>query len=363
MAKDYYQILGVDKSSDKEEIKKAFRKLAHKYHPDKKDGNADKFKEVSEAYGVLSDDKRRAEYDTYGRVFNESGAAGTGGSQGFGGFGGFDFSNFTSASGGQGFEDLDIGDIFGEFFGGGRSRAPRGRDISIDLELAFREAIFGTERKVLITKNSICSGCSGSGSERPNDDKVCETCNGKGKIRETKRSFIGSFSSVKTCADCRGRGRRAKVSCGVCRGSGIEKKQEEIAIKVPSGIEDGEMIRLSGMGEAISEGISGDLYIKIHVKRHPIFSKDGADLRSDLNIKLSTALLGGEYNLETLEGNLVVKIPEGVSHGEILRIKGKGVPIGKGKRGDILINIKIEMPRKLTRDGKKLVEELKKEGI
>jgi len=353
--KDYYEILGVDKSASKEDIKKAFRNLAHKYHPDKKGGDEKKFKEANEAYSVLSDDKKRAEYDTYGRVFNDGGARSQ---DGYGQSFGFDFTNFS-----QGFEDLDLGDIFGEFFGGGRERQKRGRDISIDLEISFAESIFGTERKVLLHKTSICEQCNGSGSEKGTSFSTCATCNGKGKIHETRRSFIGSFSTVKTCPACEGSGQVPQQKCKACHGKGIVRKQEEIAIKVPAGIDNGEMIRLTGSGEAVSRGIPGDLYVKIHVAKHPAFKKDGNNLVMDLNIKLSQALLGGEVTIPTLDGDIGLIVPEGVKFGEILRVKEKGVPFERGKRGDLLVKINIILPKKLSREAKKTIEELKNEGI
>jgi molecular chaperone DnaJ len=362
MSKNYYETLGIQKNANKEEIKKAFRLLAHKCHPDKKGGDEKRFKEINEAYTILSDDKKKAEYDAYGRVFNESGAGSQGNAQDFGGF---DFSGFTNAQGfgnQEGFE-FDLGDLFGDFFGGGRRETARGRDISIDLELLFEESIFGTERKVLLTKNSQCEHCKGTGGEPKTEMITCSACNGKGKIHETRRSIMGSFATVKTCDTCHGKGKVPKERCHVCRGNGIVNKQEEISIKIPAGINEGEMIRMPGAGEATIAGNSGDLYIKIHVKKHAIFAKDGSNLITDLNIKLSTALLGGEYSLATLDGPLSVKIPEGVSHGEILRVRGRGVPIDKSRRGDILITLHIDFPKRLSKEGRKLVEELKREGI
>ncbi|PIQ91563.1 MAG: molecular chaperone DnaJ [Parcubacteria group bacterium CG11_big_fil_rev_8_21_14_0_20_39_22] len=360
MSKDYYQILGVDKKAAKEEIKKAFRKLAHKYHPDKKDGDEVKFKEASEAYAVLSDDKKRAEYDAYGRVFSD-GASASGG----GGFGGFDFSDFVNQGGfgaGQGVE-FDLGDIFSEFFGGGgRSRTKRGRDISIDIELPFEESVFGVSRKVLLTKTSVCDICEGTGA-KSSKTKTCSKCNGKGKMHETRKSILGSFSTTRTCDACYGKGTVPEESCDRCLGSGVRRKEEEITVAIPAGIDSGEMIRMNGAGEAVAGGVSGDLYIKIHVVPHKNFRKEGNNLITDLSVKLSSALLGGEYVLETLDGNITVKIPAGISFGEILRVKGKGVPVSGGRRGDLLIKINIQMPAKLSRIAKKAVEELKEEGI
>lgn len=361
MSKDYYKILGVEKNASHDEVKKAFRILAHKYHPDKKGGDAAKFKEASEAYAVLSDEKRRKEYDTYGQAFGGNGPQG-----GFGGFnwqdfGGFDFSGFANNGG---FQEFDLGDIFGEFFGGGRrERVKRGRDISIDLELSFAESIFGGERKILITKTSKCSHCHGTGGEPGTELRSCPTCNGKGKIHETKRSFLGSFSTVRSCDDCHGSGKIPRDKCRECRGAGTNRKQEEISVKIPTGIDDGEMIRLSGAGEAITGGIPGDLYIKIHVKKHPYFRKDGSNLVTELDIKLSSAILGDEYPLETLDGELKIKIPAGISFGEILRLKGKGVPIDSHRRGDLLIKINIQLPSKLSKEARSHFEELRRGGI
>jgi len=362
MSKDYYEVLGVTRDASADDIKKAFRKLAHKYHPDKTGGDASKFKEVNEAYGVLSDEKKRAEYNAYGRTFNDAGRS-AGGGTGFGqGFGGFDFSGFGNA-GGEGVE-FDLGDIFGEFFGGSqRERVKRGRDISIDIELSFSESVFGAERKVLLNKTSVCDICSGSGAKPTTELKTCPTCNGKGKIHETRRSFIGTFTSTTSCGTCFGKGKVPKEKCEKCHGVGILKKEEEISVKIPPGVDSGEMIRLGGKGEAIVGGTAGDLYIKLHIKKHPIFRKDEFNLVMDLNIKLTTAILGGEYTIETLDGNITVKIPQGVSIGETLRVKGKGVPMDKNKRGDLLIKLHIQLPTKLSKSAEKLVEELKKEGV
>jgi molecular chaperone DnaJ len=354
MAKNYYDILGVDKKANKEEVKKAFHKLAHKYHPDKKGGDDAKFKEISEAYSILSDEKKRAEYDTYGQTFS--------GSQGPGpqGFGDFDFSGFT---GGQNFDFGDLGDIFGDMFGGGRESKPRGRDISIDLELTFEESVFGVTRKVLLTKLGVCDTCSGSGAKKGTEMQVCKTCNGNGKIHETKRSFFGQVSVVRACTTCRGSGKIPKEKCAACHGEGVLRKQEELSISVPAGIDNGEVIRMQGRGEAAQGGASGDLYIKIHVKPHPKLYRDGNNLITELSIKLSDALLGGEYSVASVEGPLKVTVPSSIGFGEILRVKGKGVPIDKNHRGDLLIKIAIAMPQKLSKQARELVEKLKGEGI
>ena len=362
MSKDYYETLGVKKDASQDEIKKAFRKLAHEYHPDKKGGNEAKFKEVNEAYSVLSNEQKRSEYDAYGRTFSGAGGAGAGGFGGQGGFGGFDFSQYTQ--GGQGFEGFDIGDIFGDIFGGGRrQQAKRGRDISIDIELSFEESIFGVTRKILLNKTSACTRCKGEGGEPGTDYVTCKTCNGKGSIRDVKRTILGSIATERACETCSGKGKTAKDKCKECKGAGILKKQSEIEVQIPSGIDDGEMIRMTGGGEAIAGGTAGDLYIKIHVKRHPVFRKEGRNLLMELNIKLSDALLGGSHVIHTLDGDITVKTPEHISFGEILRVKGKGVPVSKNDRGDLLIKVNIELPRKLSKEAKKLVEQLKGEGV
>ncbi len=347
--KDYYAILGVEKKADKTEIKKAYRKLAHKYHPDK-GGSEDKFKEVSEAYAVLSDDKKRAEYDAYGRTFGS-------GDQGFGDF---DFSNFS-----QNFQDFDLGDIFGGFgdmFGGG-GRQKRGRDISIDIELTFEDSVFGAERQVLVTKQNLCDRCNGDGGEPDTKKKTCPTCNGARIIHDTKKTFFGTFTHQSTCPECYGRGQVPEKKCNKCGAQGVIKEQTEISIKIPSGIENGEMIRLRGAGEAVSGGASGDLYVRVHVKTHSTFKKQGAHLLMDLDIKVTDAMLGSKYTIKTLDGQkLEVNIPQGVAHGEILRVRGKGVKTQAG-RGDLLIKLKITIPSKLSRKAKKIIQELKDEGI
>ncbi|MFZ2522550.1 MAG: molecular chaperone DnaJ [Minisyncoccia bacterium] len=364
--KDYYQILGVDKKAPKEDIKKAFRNLAHKYHPDKKGGDDAKFKEINEAYSVLSDDSKRANYDQFGSAGANGGGYGYGSSSGSGssGFEGFDFSQFTQGgnSGGQGFE-FDFGDMFGDIFGGTtRRQAKRGRDISIDLELSFEDSVFGVERTILLNKVSKCDTCSGTGALKGSEMMTCEKCNGKGTVREVKRTFFGQFESTATCAVCDGLGKIPKNKCHVCHGKGIYKKESEIKVKVPAGIDNGEMIRLTGGGEAVAGGQAGDLYIKIYVKKHPVFTREGENLVMNLNIKLSDAILGAEYNISSLDGEIKLKIPEGISHGEVLRIKNKGIPVSKHHRGDVLVKVLLVIPKKLTREARKSVEDLRNEG-
>jgi len=364
MAKDYYNVLGVDKKASKDEIKNAFRKLAHKYHPDKGGDDEAKFKEITEAYAILNDDKKRREYDTYGQAFASNGS--TSGGAGFGGnsFGGFDFSQFQQGFGGGNME-FDFGDIFGDVFGnrGNQARTPRGRDISIDLEISFKEAVFGTTRSVLITKVSTCKVCQGSGAKTNTELETCKTCNGSGRIHETRNSILGQFTSVRVCDTCEGTGKIPKEKCPECKGRGVRRKEEEITIGIPSGIDNGEMIRMPGQGEAIKTGIAGDLYVKIHVKAHSIFHREGSNLVMTLSMKLTDALLGTTSSVETLEGKtLEVKIPPMKRIEESLRIAGKGIPID-GSRGDLIIHLETVFPQKLSGKAKEAVEKLKNEGL
>lgn len=357
---DYYQVLGLQKGASKDEVKKAFRKLAAQYHPDKKTGDEEKYKQITEAYAVLGDDKRKAEYDSYGHAFN-----GQGGNPGAGAGGGFNWADFAGQQGGfngQGFE-FDINDIFQNFgFGGGAQRQTRGRDISIEINLNFKEAVFGVTRKVLITKNSLCQVCKGDGGKPGAGSSECTTCGGNGKVRETRQSVMGSFTTVRECSICRGKGKVPKEKCGTCAGAGIGRAQEEIEVKVPAGIENGEVIRMTGRGEAMPGGQAGDLYIKIHVEGHQTIKRDGTTLYVTLPVKLTDAILGGDYSVETLDGTIQLKVPAGITHNELLRVREKGVPTERG-RGDFMVRINIEIPKKLSRKAEKLVQELREEGI
>ncbi len=356
--KNYYDILGVPKSATEDDIKKAFRKLAHKYHPDKKGGDEKKFKEVSEAYSVLSDKKKRAEYDTYGKTFAGGGPQG--------GFGGFDFSNFQGFQGfgGQGGSvEFDLGDIFGDVFGGSPRAKSRGRDISIDIELSFRESIFGAERRVLLSKTSSCDVCDGSGAKKGSKMATCSGCNGKGEIRESRNSFFGTFTSARPCPRCGGRGQTPETPCESCRGEGVRKREEEIHVVIPAGVDNGEMIRMPSRGEAVVGGSAGDLYVKLHVKSDAKFAREGHNLVTSLPIKLSDALLGGDYRVTTLDGDETISIAGGIAHGEVVRVRGKGVPYGRGNRGDLLVRIDIEFPKKLSKHARELIEKLRTEGL
>ena len=366
MSKDYYEILGVSKNALREEIKHAYRKLAHQHHPDKKGGDEKKFKEINEAYQILGDDEKRRRYDQFGSAaFGRSSAQP-----------GWDFSGFSR----QGFGDL--GDIFedifsarGEpasgwedFFGGlggfSRSRrAKRGSDIALSLDVSFRESIFGGARSVLLDKTSSCAVCKGSGAEPGSHVKKCDICQGTGTVREARRSILGSFTSLAECSKCRGKGEIPEKLCKHCRGHGVLKKQENINIQIPAGIRNGEAIKLTGMGEALSGGVAGDLYVKTNVTPHPVFRREGSDLVMDLYAQPSKMILGGEDAIETLEGKLLVRIPELSKAGDILRLRGKGVPKAREGRGNLLILLHQKLPRKLSHEAKKLLLDLEKEGL
>lgn len=358
MAKNYYDILGVDKKATQDDVKKAFRKLAQKHHPDK-GGDESKFKEITEAYSVLSDEKKRREYDNYGQTFNGSGPQGQGGGNPFGGF---DFSGF-----GQGGVEFDFGDLFnggfGDIFGGGAPRARRGRDISIDIEVTFKEAVLGGKREVLITKIGKCEVCKGDGAKPGTEMKTCETCNGAGRVHETRNSMLGQFSSVRTCPTCEGSGKIPSEACDNCKGRGVLKRQEEIKVVIPPGIDGGEMMRMPGLGEAIKNGTSGDLYVKVHVKPHPVFKKDGLNLVMNAPLKLTDALLGTNLTITTVdEKTLDVKVPPMTTTEETLRLRGKGIATERAT-GDLLIRLSATLPKKLSGKAKKAIEELRVEGL
>lgn len=351
MAKNYYDVLGVDKKATKDDIKKAFRKLAQKHHPDK-GGDEARFKEITEAYSILTDEKRRREYDSYGQTF----AGGGQGAQGF------DFSQFGGFGGGV---EFDISDLFGDIMGGmgGRGRTRRGRDISIDVEITFKEAVFGTKRSVLITKIGRCDVCTGTGAKVGTEMETCKTCNGAGKIQEVRQSVMGPIRMHQTCSVCEGAGKVPKEKCANCSGHGVLRKEEEINVQIPAGVDGGEMMRMTGLGEAVKGGSSGDLYIKIHVKPHAVYRKEGLHLIMEMPLKLTDALLGSTASITTLDDkNLEVKIPAMTKTEEVIRLRGKGVTI-EGNTGDLLIRLTAVMPKKLSGKAKKAIEELKGEGL
>lgn len=346
MAKrDYYEILGVKRDATEEEIKKAYRKLALKYHPDRNPGSKEaeeKFKEATEAYQVLSDPQKRATYDQFGHV--------EGVGTGFGGFGG-------------GFPDLSeiFGDVFGDFFGE-RRRGPggpppqAGADLRYDLLISFEEAVKGVEKQIRITRREVCSGCGGNGAEGGTALRTCPTCHGSGQISISQ----GFFSFTRTCNRCGGMGRSVEKTCSRCRGSGRVKVERNINVKIPAGVDTGSSLRLSGEGEAgLFGGPRGDLYIVIKVKRHEFFSREGNDIVCEVPISFAVASLGGEIEVPTLEGKLKLRIPPGTQSGHVFRQKGKGFPdLHKYGKGNLLIYIKVVVPTDLTEKEKELIREL-----
>lgn len=364
MPKDYYKILGVARNSTKEEIKKAYRALAHKYHPDK-GGDEQHFKEVNEAYQVLADDRKRSQYDQLGQVFSAGGGEGRG-AEWPGGFR-FDFGGPFDA--GQG-ADFDFSDIFEDFLGGlggtrAKTRGRKGKDIRLDLSIPFEEAIFGGRRETELTKPSRCAHCEGSGGEPGTKLKNCQGCQGKGNVQKTQRTFLGSFTQVSTCAECLGAGKRPETLCSQCGGRGILETTEVLDIFIPRGIKDGEILKITGKGEAsLSGGVPGDLYVKIRVEPHKIFRRQGDDIVMTLPIALSEAILGAAKEIQTLDGIIKLKIPEGTQAGDVLKIRGRGAYSASGYgRGDLLIEAKVAIPRKVSKKLKEAIEELKKEGL
>jgi molecular chaperone DnaJ len=355
MAKDYYDVLGVQKGASKDEIKKAFHKLAHKYHPDKKDGDEVRFKEVNEAYQTLSDDQKRAQYDQFGSAGPQMG--------GFDGqgFGGFDFSEFQN---GEGF-GFDLGDMFGEMFGGGsrRTKARRGSDLQTSITIDFKDAIFGIDRELRITKPSTCTTCKGNGAKPGTELVTCSQCNGNGTVRNVQRTILGSIATTQVCGKCHGVGKIPKSPCETCKGSGVVNEARTIKLAIPAGIQNGETLRLQEMGEAIPGGKSGDLYVRVSVTPHKAIQRHNSDLVSSLDIKLTDALLGATYAVETLDGMQSIEVPAGTKVGDMVTLKGYGVPTGAHKRGNFIVKLNIKLPEKLSKRAKEIIEDLKSEGI
>jgi len=363
---DYYNILGVDKGASDDEIKKAYRKLAHKHHPDKQGGDADKFKEINAAYQVLSDKSKRAQYDQFGSDFEQRGGAGFGGG-GFG-FDGFSARNGSASGGdfGEGFEDI-FSNIFGGGGGGGRSRDMRkaGNDIQVDVELTFEEMVSGAHRDIELYQRILCDVCKGSGGEPGAREETCSTCKGSGQVHKTVSSFFGSFSQAYVCPTCQGMGKTFSQKCHVCHGEGRVKQQRKVPVDIPAGISDGQTVSMQGQGEAGERGAqSGDLYIIVHVKSHSKFTREGNNLLSTEHVSFSQAALGDKINIETIDETVKMKIPAGTQSGELFRIKGKGVPsLGRSNRGDHLVKIIVDVPKNLSREQRKILEEIQKAGL
>mgnify|MGYP001597733117 FL=1 len=361
MPKDYYKILGVARNATKEEIKKAYRRLAHRYHPDK-GGDEKHFKEINEAYQVLSDEGKRTQYDQFGEVLG-------GGRQqaGFEWPGGFRFDFGESPLEGEGFADFDFAHVLEDFLGGwgGRRRtaAEPGRDIRIGLEIPFVGAIMGVKKDVELARRIRCNRCAGSGGEPGTKLQTCATCQGSGHLQKTQRTILGSFTQVSTCQDCRGEGKRPEVACAECGGTGLSMKREVLEVFIPRGVRDGEVLKITGKGDTASASRApGDLYIGIHVLPHPVFRRQGDDIVMPLPVRLSQAMLGEEVEIEMLDGAMHLKIPAGTQSGDILRIRGKGAWRASGYgRGDLLVEMKVEIPKRLSKQAKELLSRLKKE--
>jgi molecular chaperone DnaJ len=358
MPRDYYEILGVSKDASEDEIKRAYRKLAHRHHPDKQGGDEQKFKEVNDAYSVLSDKEKRARYDQFGHA--------AGGPNGGGaGFGGFDFGGFQQGGGfgfdfnGGGFEDL-FSEMFGGRAGGARARAKAGADIQVDVEISFEEMAKGVKRQITLRKASVCDACSGAGGKPGSERKACPTCQGSGQVKRTVRSFLGMFTQIETCSACRGSGSVYAESCSKCRGDGRVRADQTLAVDIPAGIQSGQAVTLPGQGEAGEPGApAGDLYVRVRVRPHPSFERKGDDVVTTAEISFAQAALGDKIRVETLDGEVKMKVPAGTQSGEVFRIKDKGIArLGRWGRGDHLVKVAVKVPKHLTREQKKLIEKL-----
>ena len=358
--RDYYEVLGIEKSASADEIKKAYRKAAIKYHPDKNPGDKEaeeKFKEAAEAYDVLSNPDKKARYDQFGHA-GMSGAAG--GGAGAGGFGGFTMDDIFR----------NFGDIFGGHFGGSFSgfggsagsgtRVNRGSDLRVKVRLTLKEVANGTTKKLKINKMNACDACGGSGAKDQSSFKTCSTCNGSGYVTQVVNTFFGRTQTTAACPMCHGEGRVITDACPKCKGEGIVKGEEVIEIKIPAGVGEGMQLSVSGKGNAARHGgVNGDLLVVIEEERHPELERDGNDLLYNLNITVPTAVLGGSVEVPTIDGKAKVKIQPGTQAGQVLRLKGKGIPDVNGYgRGDILAVVDIAVPSKLSADEKRLMEQL-----
>ena len=354
--RDYYEVLGVEKGASDQELKKAYRKLAMKYHPDRNPDNKDaeeSFKEANEAYEILSDSQKRQNYDQFGHA---------GANGGFGGQGGFDFNG----SGFGGFEDI-FGDMFGDIFGGGRSRRngpERGSDIKYRMTISFEDAAFGIEKEISINRSENCDECSGTGAKPGTSKKTCPTCGGSGEVKQAQRTPFGTMMNVRPCNACSGTGSIIETPCSKCGGKGDINKKKQVNIKIPAGIDEGSAIRLSGEGElGLRGGPRGDLYVVIEVLPHKLFERDGNDVYCEMPITFAQAALGDEVEVPTLDGNVKYKIPEGTQTGTVFRLREKGIPRLRSKtRGDQYVKVVVEVPKKLSENQKNLLKQFAKES-
>lgn len=353
--RDYYEVLGVGKHASADEIKKAFRRLAVQYHPDKEGGDEAKFKEVNEAYEVLKDQSKRQRYDQFGHA-GVGGSAASDGNPFGGGFGGqnanFDFG--------------DLGDIFSNFFGGGpqRQRQPnRGRDVEVRIDLTFEQAIFGTEETIAINIEDTCEHCKGTTVEPGHEFKACATCKGSGQVVNVMRTIFGNIQQASPCPTCKGRGKIPEKVCSVCAGKGTQRRVQELTIKVPAGIDDGAVIRLRERGEATANGTKGDLYVNVRVRAHKKFTREGDLILSEEHVGMVEAALGTEIDIDTVDGPIRMKVPAGTQSGTDFKLSGHGVPhINSQARGAHIVTIIVDTPTKLTKQQKELLEAFQKGG-
>ena len=358
--RDYYEILGVTKSASADEIKKAFRRLAVKHHPDKEGGNEAKFKEINEAYEVLKDSDKRQRYDQFGHAgVGGAGGGGRAGGNPFEGFGGFNGQNIN-------FEDLGgFGDLFGNMFGSGRSQqqSRRGQDVATETTITFEEAVFGVEKELSLPLDDVCSHCKGDGAEPGHSIKTCPTCHGTGQINRVMNTIFGQIQQTAVCDTCHGRGKVPEKLCTVCHGSGTERRTQKIKLKIPGGIDDGAAIRLSGRGQAVQGGEKGDLYVNIRVKPHKEFTREGDLILSQETIDMVTAALGGTLDVKTVDGELTIKIPAGTQSGTDFKLADHGVThLRGGGRGAHIVTVKVATPTKLTKRQKDLLKEFAQGG-
>lgn len=363
---DYYTILGVNKAASQDEVKQAYRKLAQQYHPDKKGGDEKKFKEINEAYQVLGNKEKRAQYDQFGRVFE---GASTGGGPGSG-FGGFDFGSFAEGSGNFDFGDFDFADIFSGFGFGPKPqrRKPRnkGLDLEVEVVIELKDTLKDLVRRISLSKMVKCSRCGGAGAELASQIKECFSCRGTGWVQQMKKFGPLTLSQDVVCPECKGEGKIPEKPCNVCQGEGRIKEQENIEIVIPAGVDGGQVLRMEGAGGAGKRGgASGDLYVKILIKPHPFFERKGDDLFAVVDIPFSLATLGGEIDLESLENKKIsLKVPAGAESGKIFRLSAKGISHFNGwGRGDLFVELQVVTPKKLSKKQKDLLEELRKEGL
>lgn len=352
--RDYYEVLGVSKTASDDELKKAFRRLAVQYHPDKEGGDEAKFKEINEAYDVLKDAQKRQRYDQFGHAGVGGSGGGYGGGNPFEGFGGF---------GGQGgsFDFGDgLGDIFSQFFGGGgrQQRPQRGRDVEVQLQLTFEEAVFGIEHELALDMEDSCPHCKGTSVEPGHDLKTCSDCHGTGQQTRVMNTMFGAIQQSVTCDSCKGRGKVPEKNCSVCRGTGTQRQKQSIKLRVPAGIDDGATIRLSGRGEAISRGEKGDLYVHIRVTPHKRFTREGDIILSSEHVSMVDAALGTEIDVHTVDGPIRMKVPAGTQSGTDFKLSAHGVPhVNSDRRGPHIVSIIVDTPTKLSKKQKKLLEE------